>query len=88
MADLSEIGKTTADLIDRLEQALPHGAEIGAVAIIAEVNLRVDEDGSPIEGDPNVTDIIFRCSDDRRWIQSGLFRRAMQRADQAGRETE
>ena len=56
------------ELLTKIERAYPdkEGFEVGTLAVVAEVDRGVH----------------FQCSDRRRWIQSGLFRAAMQIADQ------
>jgi hypothetical protein len=70
MSDLSlnELGTLAAELMDRLESDYEgkEDVELGVVAIVVELNY-TDSDGEEI------TAVEYRCSDARRWIQSGLF---------------
>ncbi len=69
MADMSQIGVLTAELMERIEESFNENHElvtIGVVAVVAEIIYK-DEDGDEFEA------IEYRCSDDRRWIQHGLF---------------
>lgn len=70
MADLTEIATTTAELIDSIEEdaAEMEITNIGVVAVVVEFSGEVDGKGW--------TDVQYRCSDDRRWIQAGLFEAA------------
>jgi len=49
---------------------------IGAFALIFEVKFPPDEEGSL-----GSTDISWTCSDAREWVQAGLFRRALVKAE-------
>lgn len=65
--DVGEVGRTAAELMDRLadDYADDETATVGVVAVVVEVTT----DGwSSIE---------YRCSDGRRWIQQGVFLAAM-----------
>jgi hypothetical protein len=46
--------------------------KLATFALIFEIEFPPDE-----EGGRSATDIGWTCSDDRNWIQSGLFRRAL-----------
>lgn len=65
--ELSELGIVAAELMERLEEDYGDKSEItlGVVAVVAEVNYR--------DGEDKVSAVEYRCSDGRRWIQSGLF---------------
>ena len=67
--DTHPIGQLIADVMDNLERTYGENAELGIFAIVAEVN--IDEDDGP-----GVTHIIYRCNDNRTWIQAGLFEAA------------
>lgn len=45
---------------------------IDTFALIFEVSFPPEDDGGS-----TITDIGWTCSDDRNWIQAGLFRRAL-----------
>lgn len=67
-----KIGFLAADVMESIEKATPpdgHSPSIGVVAIVVEINTE-EEDG------PGMTDVIYRCSDQRRWVQAGFFKRA------------
>lgn len=65
--NVGEIGVVAAELMDRLAADYENreSVELGVVAVIAEVSWR--------SGDDEITAVEYRCSDGRRWIQSGLF---------------
>jgi len=67
--DTHPIGQLIADVMETLEQTYGENAELGIFAIVAEINIE-DEDS------PGVTHIIYRCNDNRTWIQAGLFEAA------------
>lgn len=73
---ISRLGETAAELMETVECEFAErdGVEVGVVAVVAEVNY-VDEDGD------EVTEIRYRCSDGRSWIQAALFGRAVKIAD-------
>lgn len=63
--DTTALSQTALDLIERLaEDHEDDDREIGVVALVVEIN---GEDATWIE---------YRCSDQRKWIQAGLFDRA------------
>jgi hypothetical protein len=68
MADLSTVGSLAADIMDAVEEEYGENssASVGIVAVVAEVNVD-EEDG------PGFTHVLYRCSDNRRWVQAGLF---------------
>jgi hypothetical protein len=65
--DLGDLGVIAAELMERLEEdyADKESARLGVVAVIAEVEWD--------DGDSEITAVEYRCSDGRRWVQSGLF---------------
>jgi len=67
MSDLARVGQVAAELIEALDEdgAVTDKDRLGVVAIVVELN---DDIG---------TRVIYRCSDNRRWIQSGLFTAAI-----------
>lgn len=69
---LAELGVLAAELMERLhdDYGAKDGAELGVVAVVAEINYG---------GEEGVCVVEFRCSDNRRWVQHGLFA-AAQRA--------
>lgn len=68
--DVGEVGRTAAELMDRLadDYADEETATVGVVAVVVEVTT---DKWSSIE---------YRCSDERRWIQQGVFLAAMRAA--------
>lgn len=65
--ELRQIGELTAQLMERLEEDYADiEAEVGVVAVIVELNY-VHSNGDDISA------IEYRCSDGRRWVQTGLF---------------
>jgi len=77
--DTHPIGQLIADVMETLEQTYGENAELGIFAIVAEINIE-DEDS------PGVTHIIYRCNDNRTWIQAGLFEAAKVAARAAAEE--
>jgi hypothetical protein len=67
--DTHPIGNLVAEVMDEIEGTYGADAELGVFAIIAEINID-DETG------PGVTHVIYRCNDNRTWIQMGLFEAA------------
>jgi hypothetical protein len=59
--DTSTVGTLAAELMERLAEQYSEDAEIGIVAVVAEIDC----------GDS--TAIYYRCTDGRHWIQAGLF---------------
>ncbi len=77
MADLSELGKIAAELIDQLELDYERDdVQVGVVALVVEIT---DSDG-------DWTAIQYRCSDPRRWIQLGLFETARRSVIQSSKD--
>ncbi len=66
--DTSILGSLAADVMEQIEGLYGGEAELGTVAIIAEINVEDDEFGTNV--------IVYKCSDSRRWIQMGLFEAA------------
>lgn len=67
--DTHPIGNLVAEVMDEIEETYGDDASLGIFAIVAEIN--IDEDDGP-----GTTCIIYRCNDNRTWIQSGLFEEA------------
>jgi hypothetical protein len=61
--DLTRLGELAAELMEALEDEHGEEARLGVVAVVVEVTGADDE----------WTAVQYRCSDPRRWIQSGLF---------------
>jgi hypothetical protein len=68
----SQISAYVGSWLDSVPEDWGDNFKIGTFALIFEVEFPPDE-----EGDKSVTDIGWTCSDDRNWVQSGLFRRAL-----------
>lgn len=64
--DTHPIGALVAEVMDEIDETYGGDADLGVFAIVAEININ-DEDG------PGVTHVLYRCSDNRTWIQMGLF---------------
>jgi hypothetical protein len=78
-----KLGKLAAEVMQMIDEAtIEDGCEarVGAVAVVVELN--VDEDDGP-----GFTEIRYRHSDSRRWVQAGFFEAAT-RAVIEGVETE
>jgi hypothetical protein len=67
--DLTRVGTTAAELMEHLTDSLDGGEEIGEVMILVEVS--GDDEGG------NWTDIFWRCSDPRAWVQHGMLAYAL-----------
>ncbi len=67
--DTHPIGQLVAEVMDEIEKSYGEDASLGIFAIVAEIN--IDEDDGP-----GTTHVIYRCNDNRTWIQSGLFEAA------------
>jgi len=67
--DTHPIGQLVAEVMEEIEGSYGTDAHLGIFAIVAEIN--IDEPGGP-----GVTHVIYRCNDNRTWIQSGLFEAA------------
>lgn len=74
--DTTRVGTVAAELMEGLAEGWedhPHDVEIGEVLILVE--LRGDD------GDAGWTDVAFRCSDPRQWVQRGLLHAALSSDD-------
>lgn len=67
--DTHPIGNLVAEVMDEIEETYGENASLGIFAIVAEINVE-DEDSL------GVTHVIYRCNDNRTWIQAGLFEAA------------
>lgn len=72
MIDSSVLGALAAEFMQTVEESFEDDATLGVVAIVVEVN---------VEGDPGHTEVLYRCSDNRRWVQRGLFSAADRAVD-------
>lgn len=71
MLDSTRVGVLAAELMESLEEAIPDGAinvTVDTVAVVAEVRFHVD--GSEV----NLVQV--KCTDQRRWVQTGLLNHA------------
>jgi hypothetical protein len=72
------IGHVAADLMESVEHSeLPDGLtnpRVRTVAVVVEI-----ETDSEDPDEPGTTEVFYRCSDQRRWVQIGFFE-AAQRA--------
>lgn len=66
--ETAELGKLAAEFMAEVEEKFGDNASLGVFAIILEVDVPAESDD-----DPGWTEILYRCSDQRRWLQSGLF---------------
>lgn len=80
---LEKVGIIAADLMERLEDDYKDfdDVEIGIVAVVVEVNY-VDRQ------DDGVSAVEYRCSDERRWIQHGLFEAARRAVTDSSEEAD
>lgn len=60
------IGELAAEFMDELEERYGASAQLKTLAVVVEVEID-EEDG------PGWTEILYRCSDNRRWVQAGFF---------------
>jgi hypothetical protein len=66
--DTSVVGTLAAEFMERIEGEYGEGATIGISMVVAEVTIPgVDDD------DPGSTEILYRSTDDRGWVQNGLL---------------
>jgi hypothetical protein len=84
--DLSQASIKAAELIEQLAEILDadpgdtiirESIEVGAVAMVVEVNY-ADTEGN------TYCVLQWRCSEPRRWVQFGLFRRVADSIAQIG----
>lgn len=66
MADLTNLAQEAAALIDKLEEEMEDGDEVGTVMLLAEVKIPATDDH------PEGTYLRYRCSDPRFVVQSGM----------------
>lgn len=64
MAEAGDIGPLAMELLDKIERDHP-GAEVGHVGIVVELRY------------PDGTTIEAQCTEDRAWVASALFHRAV-----------
>ncbi len=69
MTDLTQVGMTAADLMEDLAESLEGDEEIGEVMVLVEVSGK--------DGEVEWTDISWRCSDPRAWVQHGMLAYAL-----------
>ena len=87
--DTTEVGQTTAKLMESLAEEFGDDAQVGIVAVVVEVTEPISaEDWEEAEGRPptpddeplEATSLRWRCSDGRNWVQRGLFRAVAEHA--------
>lgn len=66
--ETAELGKLAAAFMADVEEQFGEEATLGVFAIIVEIDVPGDD-----EDHPGWTEIMYRCSDQRRWLQRGLF---------------
>lgn len=59
-----ELGVLVAELMETLAEEYGEDAKAGVLAVIVEIDLG------------EATQIVYRCSDNRRWIHDALFQAA------------
>ncbi len=65
--DTTKLGKLAAEMMDRIADEYGDKVEeIGVCAVVVEIDVEEEE------GD-GYTEVLYRCTDGRRWIQKGLF---------------
>jgi hypothetical protein len=71
--DTTKLTESVFGLIDHVGESLKHveDTSIGTVAIVVEVNGMVPDSDHGEGG--SATWVLYRCTDDRRWVQAGLF---------------
>jgi hypothetical protein len=82
--DTTRLGQVAAELMQTLADGYEDSdfdkTELGEVMILAEVKLE-DEEGE-------WTNIAWRCSDDRQWVQRGLLHAALEQERLPGEPVE
>lgn len=78
--DTSSVGLVAAELMERIQDDYGDGVEVGTVAVVVELDLPASEEND----DMGATEITCRCSDDRRWVQAGLFEQAKRAVQNGG----
>jgi hypothetical protein len=68
--------KFVSEFLDDLPKPFPEGVQMGTIAFVAEMT-RTD----PETGEIETSEVWFRCSDRRPWIQAGLFEAAKRVAE-------
>ncbi len=63
------IGQAAIELMDNLRESHPNGM-IETVAVVASVAYE-DDDGD------GCNDVLYWCSDERKWVQAGLLSEAL-----------
>lgn len=69
MTNEEQIGQAAIELMDNLKESHPDGS-LEVVAVVASVGYTDDQ------GD-GCNDVIYWCSDERRWVQAGLLSEAL-----------
>lgn len=66
--DVTPLGELAAEVMERIEREYGDEATVGICAVVVEVDVPSDD-----PEDPGFTEILYRCTDQRRWVQAGLF---------------
>lgn len=84
--DNEKLGKFMAESMEELSNQHGEDADLGEVLIIVEVNRPstledyLDEDDFEEFKDDTITEVIYRCTNDKRWAHYGLMSAAMDAA--------
>jgi hypothetical protein len=65
--DVTKLGQTVMEMMESLGEGNAEECEVGVVAVVVEIHHPSMES----------TEIAYRCSDARRWLQIGLFESAV-----------
>ena len=68
--------KFVGEFLDDLPKPFPEGVRVGTLAFIVEMT-RTD----PVSGEIETSEVWYRCSDRRPWVQAGLFEAAKRVAE-------
>lgn len=64
--DVTDLGALVAGAMEEIEGTYSEEAQLGTFALIVEIDVA--------DGDvPGYTHIVYRCNDNRSWVQAGLF---------------
>lgn len=69
--EVHELGSLTAEFMSDIEGQFGESASLGVVAVVVEIDVPGEDSEHP-----GYTEILYRCSDQRRWVQQGFFQAA------------